>query len=151
MDKDKSPKLPLTQAERAALRAGKLKLREIHKQDLQDLMRIMGVSEERARYVKAMAAFQQIPSIGYELACNLTRDLGLYSIEEAAKTSGPELFDRLEQNLGMRVDPCVEDQFRCVIYHANHPGSDKQWFDFTAERKLYRQAFGYPKSRPPVK
>lgn len=59
-----------------------------------------------------------------------------------------ELFNSLELKLGCWTDPCVEDQIMCIIHHANNPESEKQWFDFTNERKLYRQKFGYPKSRP---
>ncbi|UOK56513.1 helix-hairpin-helix domain-containing protein [Bacillus sp. OVS6] len=46
------------------------------------------------------------------------------------------------------MDPCVEDVMRCVVYHANHPGSDKNWWEFTEDRKKYREIFGYPDDRP---
>ncbi|TMN20927.1 helix-hairpin-helix domain-containing protein [Lentibacillus cibarius] len=56
----------------------------------------------------------------------------------------------MEATLGCRTAPCVEDQIICVIHHANHSVSDKQWFDFTEYRKAYRQKFGYPRSRPKI-
>nr|WP_198041798.1 helix-hairpin-helix domain-containing protein [Paenibacillus larvae] len=43
---------------------------------------------------------------------------------------------------------CVEDQFRLVVYYANNPESNKKWWDFTEERKHYRETNGYPSDRP---
>ncbi|AQT83292.1 hypothetical protein B1222_00565 [Paenibacillus larvae subsp. pulvifaciens] len=42
---------------------------------------------------------------------------------------------------------CVEDQFRLVVYYANNPESNKKWWDFTEERKHYRETNGYPSDR----
>ncbi|GIO25195.1 hypothetical protein J11TS1_37760 [Oceanobacillus sp. J11TS1] len=58
------------------------------------------------------------------------------------------MFDNLEKQLGVWTDSCVEDQIRCVMNYANHPDSNRQWFDFTNERKAYREKVGYPLSRP---
>jgi len=33
------------------------------------------------------------------------------------------------------------------VHHANNPGSKKQWWDFTGERKAYRSKYGYPMYR----
>ncbi|WP_343327837.1 helix-hairpin-helix domain-containing protein [Lentibacillus saliphilus] len=56
----------------------------------------------------------------------------------------------IEKELGCWTDPCVEDQIICIIHYANRPESDKQWYDFTAERKRYRVQNGYPSDRPQV-
>ncbi len=61
---------------------------------------------------------------------------------------GADLLNAYEKKLGRRVDPCVEDQFRLVVHHANNRGCKKQWWDFTAERKVYRAKNGYPADRP---
>ncbi|UTI41029.1 hypothetical protein [Niallia sp. RD1] len=34
------------------------------------------------------------------------------------------------------------------IGYKNDPNSSKQWFDFTNERKKYREKVGYPEGRP---
>lgn len=49
---------------------------------------------------------------------------------------------------GVWVDPCVEDQFRLVVHYANHPNSKHNWWNFTPERKAFREKNGYPSTRP---
>ncbi|WP_202078939.1 helix-hairpin-helix domain-containing protein [Caldalkalibacillus salinus] len=144
----KNPKLPLTQAERRNLRRMKVKVSEVSQFSLDELSYILDTTPERAREIKGLATFQQIPSIGHELADKLVTHLGLYDLEQIKDQEWTELCQSLELKLGCWTDPCVEDQIMCVIHHANHPGSDKQWFDFTEERKAYREAHGYPQSRP---
>ncbi|MRG87841.1 helix-hairpin-helix domain-containing protein [Salinibacillus xinjiangensis] len=145
---NQTPKLPLTSLEKAQLRQHKIKLSDIHMIDVVELADIMQSSKKRARLIKGLATFQKIPSIGYRLADTLTDNLGIYSIEELKNQDGAQLLNELEENLGYWVDPCVEDQLRCVIHHAHYPNSRKQWFDFTGERKRYRERYGYPESRP---
>lgn len=142
-----SPKLPLTPEERASLRRNKIKLNEIHSLELEDLAIGLGESLERARYLRGHAIFQTTPSIGPKLA-HLVVSLGFYSFEEIKNETGEGLTNRAEEQYGHWMDPCVEDSFRCIAYHANHPNSAKQWFDFTKERKRYREENGYPESRP---
>ncbi len=141
-------KLELTQSEKAQLRKVKIKISEVHTHSEQELARILSVSEKKVRTVKALAEFQEVPSIGYELAEKLVHRLGIYSLKEIKDINGAELFDELEKRLGVWTDPCVEDQFRCVVYFANNPSSSKKWFDFINERKDYRKKVGYPKDRP---
>lgn len=144
----KNPELPLTQIERADLRKEKVKLSEIHKLEVDRLTEILHVSEKRASQIRGLAAFQQIPSIGHKLAEKVVYMLDIHTLEELKDEKGADLVDRLEKTMGVWMDPCVEDQVRCVIHYANKPDSNKQWFDFTEERKAYRQTDGYPNSRP---
>lgn len=143
-----NPKLELRQNEKAQLRRAKIKISEVHTHGEEKLARILGISDERARTVKALAEFQEVPSIGYELAGKLVHRLGIYSLKELKDKNGAELLNELEQRLGVWTDPCVEDQIRCVVYFANNPSSNKKWFDFTNERKDYRKKNGYPEDRP---
>lgn len=144
----KNPKLSLTEQERVSLRKAKVKLREIHQMEVHNLAEVLGVSGDRAKEIKALAVFQQVPSIGYKLAEKLVNILHIYSLEEIKDRNGAELLDELEKRMGAWTDPCVEDQLRCIIHFANHPNSSKSWFDFTEERKEYRKQYGYPDSRP---
>lgn len=114
---------------------------------IDEIIHTLNVPLQRAKTLQALYKFQQIPSIGTRFANDLIF-LGYYNLAELKDTPAPELLDRYEKKLGSRVDPCVEDQFRLVVYYANHPGSKKQWWDFTAERKAYRAKNGYPASRP---
>ncbi|USG66464.1 helix-hairpin-helix domain-containing protein [Brevibacillus ruminantium] len=145
--KPKSPKLPLTHAERTQLRRAKLRLTDIEKQSPEPFSSLLGISVERARELIALAAFQTIPSIGPKLAEDLVR-LGYYSLDELRGRDGAELIDTLELIYGCQIDPCVEDQIRCVIHHADYPDSQKQWWEFTEERKSFRAQHGYPPTRP---
>jgi hypothetical protein len=142
-----SPKLPLTPEERAKLRACKVKLQDITSMNVLELSSCLDSSIERAKYLRALAEFQMIPSIGPKVAQRVV-DLGFYSLEEIKDENGADLINRLEQLYGYWEDPCLEDSLRCIVHHANNPEDNKCWFDFTEERKKYRQQYGYPITRP---
>ncbi|MFY0758306.1 helix-hairpin-helix domain-containing protein [Metabacillus dongyingensis] len=146
--KQKSPKLPLTDKEREQLRKGKIKLSEIKEMKANKLAALIEVPNERARELIGLAVFQSIPSVGPKLAHNLAVDLGFSALEDVKNRRGEELVHELEKKYGVWMDPCVEDVMRCVVYHANHPGSNKNWWEFTEDRKKYREIFGYPDDRP---
>ncbi|WP_139990855.1 helix-hairpin-helix domain-containing protein [Paenibacillus paridis] len=144
-----TPKLPLTDAERKMLRQAKIKLGSIAAFTSDQLSISLGSSLERAAILLAYAKFQAVPSIGPSLAQNLI-ELGFYDLSEIKSSgeSGAQLVERLERLHGVWMDPCVEDVMRLAVHHANEPGSGKQWWDFTAERKAYRKLNGYPDDRP---
>ncbi|KAF0824770.1 Pathogenicity locus [Cytobacillus firmus] len=148
MENNKRPKLPLAQEEKQLLRKLNIKLSDFHKLEVDNITHCLGTSSERAKNLKGLATFQQIPSIGYELASKIVNLLGYYSLNQIKDKNWTEVFNALELKLGCWTDPCVEDQIICIIHHANHPKSNKQWYDFTSQRKLYRQRYGYPSSRP---
>lgn len=144
-----APKLPLTDDERKRLRQAKIKLIDLMNFSAEELSVTLEVTEKRAAHLLALAIFQSVPSIGPSLSMNLV-ELGYLSLDQikSGGESGAELVDRLERLHGVWMDPCVEDVMRLAVYHANHPGSDKQWWDFTQERKMYRAEHGYPADRP---
>lgn len=148
MGKKKTPKLPLTEDERRRLRKLKVTLSDIHQLGVDQLSYLLETDAERTKVIKALAEFQQVPSIGHKLAEKLVHNLGVCSLEQLKGANPAELFDRLEVGLGCWTDPCVEDQIRCVVHYAEHPESQRQWFDFTEERKRFREMNGYPATRP---
>jgi Pathogenicity locus len=148
--REKRPKLPLSQEEKQILRKMKVKLSDFHKLGTEEIKDMFDVSNERAKTLKGLATFQQVPSIGYELAYKLVNYLSYFSLEQIKTENWADVFHNLELKLGCWTDSCVEDQIICIIHYANYPESEKQWFDFTAERKLYRQQNGYPISRPKI-
>ncbi|WP_226658083.1 helix-hairpin-helix domain-containing protein [Pseudalkalibacillus hwajinpoensis] len=139
-----NPTLPLTQNERMQLRKAKVKISEIHTISTSEIAQILHLSIDKAKVYKGLADFQSVPSIGFHLADKLVSTLKIYSLNEMKNQNGSDLFNELEQCLGVWTDACVEDQIRCVIHYANHPTSDKRWFDFTDERKNHRAKIGYP-------
>ncbi|WP_231893387.1 helix-hairpin-helix domain-containing protein [Rossellomorea aquimaris] len=143
-----SPKLPLKEEERKKLRKEKIKLSDLHSLSPETLSERINISVERARTLVALCVFQRIPSIGPNLAHNVVNDLSFYTFEEIKNAKGEDLIIELEKKYGVWMDPCVEDSLRCVVHHANHPNSQKNWWDFTAQRKTFRETHGYPQDRP---
>ena len=141
-------KLPLTDDEKSKLRKAKIKMADLHTFTRDEIAHMLDVSDERATILKGLADFQSVPSIGDKLAGKLVHKLNVYSLEEIKDQDAASLFDKLEQINGVLTDSCVEDQIRCVIHFANNPGSSKQWFDFTEERKAYREKYGFPDNSP---
>ena len=142
-----SPRLPLTDVERTRLRRCRIKLRDIAAMELDPLTVALQCTRDRAVNLRALAAFQAIPSVG-PAAAQWFLDLGFRSLEPLRSETGPDLLERLEVLYGHWMDPCVEDVLWCVVHHAKHPGSDKVWYDFTAQRKAHRSQHGYPANRP---
>lgn len=140
-------KLELSDSERKALRKNKIKKSEILEYASDELSVLLNIPEVRAKELYAFADFQQIPSIGIEFAKDLVF-LGYYSVEELRTKNGAELTDQYEKKKGYKTDPCVEDQFRLAVDFAKNNDYSKKWWDFTNERKKYRNEFGYPIDRP---
>ena len=141
-------KLPLSESERSYLRKKRIRISQILTKSTEELKIILNCTTERANELKGLLDFQQIPSIGLGAAKMMVHVLGFYSVNDVRNEDPAELFDRYEKLVGSRVDPCVEDQFRCIVYHANELNSVLEWFDFTDERKEYRAKYGYPSDRP---
>ena len=139
-------KLPLTDAEKQRLKHNKIKLCDITDYAVDELEVILGVSFERAREIYALVEFQSIPSVGIRFAEDLV-SLGYYSIAELKGKDGALLTNEFEVLKGYWIDPCVEDQFRLVVYYANTKDNSKNWGNFTDERIKYRTENGYPSNR----
>lgn len=138
MPNAKAPKLDLTAAEKTALRKRKIKISEIIHHSVDQLCSLLGISVQRAKELKAQAEFQSIPSIGPKFAQDLMQ-LGYFSLDDLIGKDGAILMEELEQLHGIHIDPCVEDQFRLVVHYASYRDSNKQWWDFTEERKKHRE------------
>ncbi|MGE0078884.1 MAG: helix-hairpin-helix domain-containing protein [Bacteroidales bacterium] len=145
--RSKSLKIPLTSIEKERLKQNKVKVSDIANFAVDELAVLLGVSFERAREIYAYVEFQSIPSVGVRFAEDLI-SLGYYSIAELKGKDGALLTDEFELQKGSWIDPCVEDQFRLVVYYANTQDASKQWWNFTEERKKYRLENGYPPTRP---
>lgn len=140
-------KLPLSDLEKANLRKHKIKIANILDFAADELEVLLNATTERAKEIYALAAFQTIPSVGIKFAGDLVF-LGYYSLDQLKNKDGAKLTDEYEAKLGFWVDPCVEDQFRLVVNFAATGDTNKEWWDFTEERKRFRATNGYPSSRP---
>lgn len=143
----KAYKLHLSADEKALLRKSDVKINQLKDYAPDEISAILHSSAQRANEICALMEFQSCPSIGPKFARDLI-DMGYYSINQLKDKDGAELLNDHERLIGTKTDPCVEDQFRLIVYYANHPDSKKQWWDFTDERKAFRLQNGYPPTRP---
>ncbi|BFG71112.1 hypothetical protein KACHI17_19930 [Sediminibacterium sp. KACHI17] len=147
MKNKRNIQLPLTEIEKASLRKNKIKIADILDFAPDELEVLLNATNERAKEIYALAEFQTVPSVGIKFAEDLVF-LGYYSLKELKQKDGAKLTDEYEQKKGYWIDPCVEDQFRLVVNFANTNDTKKTWWDFTEERKKFRDENGYPKNRP---
>ena len=144
---NKKVNLELTAEEKSILKQSGITQKALMDYAIDEIIHALNASSQRAKTLQALFEFQQIPSIGIRFANDLIF-LGYYNLAQLKGMQGSDLLDQYEMKLGSRVDPCVEDQFRLVVHYASNPGSNKQWWDFTAERKAYRTQYGYSITRP---
>jgi Pathogenicity locus len=142
-------KLPLTDIEKANLRKHKIKIANILDFATDELEVFLNATADRTKEIYALAEFQTVPTVGIKFAEDLVF-LGYYSLKELKHKDGAKLTDEYELKKGYWTDPCVEDQFRLVVDFANKKDTNKTWWDFTEERKLFRKENGYPKTRPQI-
>lgn len=144
---DTNPVLDVSASEKKKLRALSIKVKEMHHHPVPELQRLMGVSKIRAMELYALSEFQSLPSIGIRFAHDMI-SMGYYSLRDVKGKDGAKLTDQFERHLGAWADPCQEDQFRLIVHYAQHPTVHRNWWDFTAERKAFREKHGYPANRP---
>ncbi|SIN65900.1 helix-hairpin-helix domain-containing protein [Algoriphagus halophilus] len=147
MKKKASPKLNLSLEERTNLRKAKIKISGILEMPFDELEIILNASSERVKTLHALAEFQTVPSIGVKLSEDLIV-MGYYSLKDLKEKNGAKLLEEFERKQGYWTDPCVEDQFWLITDYARNPRIDKNWWDYTQERKNYRLENGYPADRP---
>lgn len=140
-------KLQLNDTEKLSLRLKKIRISELQNFNIESIRVLLDASFERAREISALIEFQSIPSIGIKFAEDLIY-LKYYSIDEFVGKNPATLTDQFELAKGYWIDPCVEDQFRLIVYYANTKDESKNWWNFTKERKEFRSKFGYPATRP---
>jgi hypothetical protein len=68
---------------------------------------------------------QTIPGIGPSLSEDL-RDLGVRAVGDLEGADPQDLYDRLCDQVGQRVDPCVLYAFRCAVYYASNEDHDAE-------------------------
>ncbi|WP_412468871.1 helix-hairpin-helix domain-containing protein [Pedobacter sp. KLB.chiD] len=139
--------LEVTPAEAKKLRTLKIKKSEMHLHQVEVLQQLLDTSKIREMELFALSEFQRVPSIGIRFAHDLI-GMGYYSLKDLKGKDGAKLTDEYELQKGVWVDPCVEDQFRLVVHFARHPDSKLNWWNFTPERKAFREQQGYPATRP---
>ncbi len=137
----------LTLAEKQILKAKKVSQKSLQDYAPDEIATLLEASVQRARELNALAEFQSIPSLGINFAEELISQ-GYYTLEQLKGRSAVELFNAFEQHCGTWADPCVEDSYRLLVHYIENRDDSKRWWDFTAERKAYREKYGFPANRP---
>lgn len=137
----------LTLAEKQILKAKKVSQKLLQDYASDEIATLLEASVQRARELNALAEFQSIPSLGINFAEELISQ-GYYTLEQLKGRSAVELFNAFEQHCGTWADPCVEDSYRLLVHYIENRDDSKRWWDFTAERKAYREKYGFPANRP---
>jgi hypothetical protein len=137
----------LSSFEKQALKQQKISQKQLQDYAPDEIAAVLNASAQRARELTALAEFQSIPSLGTGFAKELMAQ-GYYSLEQLAGKTAVELFDAFEKHCGCWADPCVEDSYRLLVHYIEHRDDSKRWWNFTTERKAYRQKFGFPADRP---
>lgn len=112
--------LPLTAGERTTLRKAGLRLGDISGLAAEELAMRTHWPIARSRALTASAIFQTLSSVGPSMADDLV-SLGFHSIEALAKGNPTKMYADFNRKVGHRVDPCVEDVFRCAVAQARDP------------------------------
>lgn len=146
MNRDRNA-LDITASEKRLLRQAGIRVKQIHFHSITELQSLLYLPKLRAMELYALSEFQSLPSIGVRFAYDLI-SMGYYSLKQLKGKDGAKLTDQFEVQVGAWIDPCVEDQFRLVVHYAEHRNSHKNWWDFTKERKAFRETYGYPETRP---
>jgi hypothetical protein len=137
----------LTVAEKQVLKTKKVSQKQLQDYAPDEIASLLGASTLRAKELNALAEFQSIPSLGINFAEELISQ-GYYMLEQLKGKSAVELFDAFEQHSGAWADPCVEDSYRLLVHYIENRDETKRWWDFTADRKAYREQYGFPADRP---
>ncbi len=80
------------------------------------------MSLEQAQVLKE---FRTLPGVGKSIAQDLW-DLGIRSKTELAKLDPEELYERLCQYQGTKVDRCMLYVFRCAVYVSGTPNPEPE-------------------------
>ena len=113
-------KLNMLPEERAALRRHGLRVASLTGSDPQALAALCALPLARCRYLVAMADFQTLASVGPAAAQDLW-DLGCRSLHDLADRDPVDMYHDLSLRMGIELDPCVEDVFRCAIAQVRDP------------------------------
>jgi hypothetical protein len=145
--KTKAYKLNLSAVEKESLKQNKVKINQLCDYAPDEIGKLLNIDARRASEIYGLISFQTIPSVGPRFAHDLI-SMGYYALDDLMEKNGHELFNELERKQGFWTDPCVEDQCLLAVHHANNRSSNKNWWDFTSDRKVFRAKNGYPKGRP---
>jgi Pathogenicity locus len=126
----KRPVLSLTTRERSALRRAHLTAGDLAREPPENLAQMTSLPLSRCKNLCASALFQTLSSVGPSIAADIVA-LGYTSLDGLAKADPAQMYLKFSRKVGRKVDPCVEDVFRCAVAQARDPSlpeSARNWW-----------------------
>lgn len=133
-----SSKVALTSREARLLKEAKISKKELCKFSEEVLHQMTGIERERCLKIITLALFQRLGSVGPKLAEKIWM-LGIHSFDSLARANPAKMYYDFTRIIAKKVDPCVEDVFRCAVAQAKFPQLPdiyKQWWRWQGDRGL---------------
>ena len=130
----------LTSEERKVLRKIGVKKKDLPDLTPGELTKMTAFSPERCEQLVGLTQLEGLTSVGPSIAKDLWI-LGYRSVESLRIAKPEAMYDRLCELAGHRVDPCVEDVFRCAVAQARHDdlsSEARNWWYWTPYRRTGR-------------
>lgn len=131
-----SPTLQLSPVERECLRRAGVKLKNLSLMSADKLELLTNLPFYRCEELVELSQLQGLVSVGPSIALDMWI-LGYRSVDMLCSAHPHTMYNNLCRLLKTRVDPCVEDVFRCAIAQArnpNLPAECKNWWYWTPYR-----------------
>ena len=87
---------------------------------------------------------RRIPGVGVSIAQDL-RNLGIHRVEDLRGADPQALYDRLCEQVGMKVDRCMLYVLRCAVYYASEERHDPEllkWWSWKEGGPAFRRIRG---------
>jgi hypothetical protein len=126
----------LTELERSRLRRTSIRHADLVRILPVDLAKQTNLDFKRCEEIVGLARLQALSSVGPSIAADLW-ELGYHQVSSLAKAKPKQMYSALCQLTGHRVDPCVEDVFRCAVAQTRHqrlPNEANNWWYWTPFR-----------------
>ena len=111
-----SPKIELSEQEKGQLSSVKPKigLKDVLQFSIKELSEATGIIEVRCEEIIALVQFQLLGSVSKAASGDLWR-LGFKRLDQLENADPVEMYNDFSKLVGTKVDPCVEDVFRCAV------------------------------------
>ncbi len=90
---------------------------------------------------ESLRNLQTIPGIGKEMSKDLY-SLGYFKVPDLENENPEKIYQRLNNQVGYKTDPCVLYTFRCAVYFASEekPRPDLlKWWNWKNRKSVYEK------------
>ncbi|MCP4656352.1 MAG: hypothetical protein GY856_13145 [bacterium] len=129
-------KLNLDLDEREQIEEADFRVTRLAAVDPEELAERSALPLERCEELVALSQFQTLGSVGPNSAEDLWK-LGFGSLDSLRGADPSQMYRQLSRMVGQKLDPCVEDVFRCAVAQVNFPDLPRplrQWWMWKEQR-----------------